>query len=57
MFILEDCPLNVWQNVNLNVKKLYSINHNIYDNQNVALLIHTDRENGQSYYGAEKINQ
>lgn len=48
-FSLEDCPLDVWNSVNLNVKKLYSINHNIYENQDVALLIHTDRKYGQSY--------
>ena len=55
MFSLEDCPLNVWENINSSVKKLYSINHNIYNNQDVALLIHTDRNHGQSYKHAEKI--
>lgn len=54
-FSLEDCPLEVWNSVNSNVKKLYSINHNIYNNQDIALLIHTDRKDGQSYKNANKI--
>lgn len=50
-FSLEDCPLRVWEDVNNNIKSLYSINHNIYRGQDVALLIHLDRYHGESYLG------
>jgi hypothetical protein len=50
-FSLEDCPLEVWEDVNKNIKTLYSINHNIYRGQDVALLIHLDRTDGESYLG------
>jgi len=53
-FSLEDCPLRIWEYVNKNIKKLYSINHNIYKNQDVAVIIHTDRKKGQSYKNATK---
>lgn len=50
-FSLEDCPLEVWEDTNKNIKALYSINHNIYRGQDVALLIHLDRTHGESYLG------
>lgn len=50
-FSLEDCPLEIWEDVNKNIKALYSMNHNIYRGQDVALLIHLDRTRGESYLG------
>ena len=50
-FSLEDCPIEIWEDVNKNIKTLYSINHNIYRGQDVALLTHLDRTHGESYLG------
>jgi len=50
-FSLEDCPLEIWEKTNKEIKKLHSINHNIFNGQDVALLIHLDRGYGYCYHG------